>query len=193
MSFTPAAPQPSTTPQGFFPQPAGDRPRKSRNRQPIPAEHGETQSPADLTEFAGMKRLPLRRHKDDGTLVCFGRLGHLFQYDDNLLGLAIIVEGNTGRFDNMLRSRCRRAEQAGFTPVVVADFEGIFTFHPADQELCRLAVKLAGVRRKRRASASQLENLKLGHQFQQKQPSSPTPIIPPVAACGDPAVAGEAA
>ena len=150
MACTPSTPQPSTTPNGFFPQPAGDGLRKSRTRNPAPTEYGTTQPPTDLREFAERSRLRLRRDLD-GTGICVGSLGHLFQYDDNLLGFALVVEGNRGRLDAKLRNRCKRAIRAGFIVLALADYEGIFAFHPSDRELSRLAIKLGGIRRKRRA------------------------------------------
>ena len=151
MACTPSNPQPSTTPHGFFPSPDGDRPRKSQTRKPAPTEYGRTQPPTDLSGFAEKNRLALRRDVD-GEKICVGRLGHLFEFDHSLLGLALVVDENDGRLDAKLRSRCKRAVRAGFIVLALADYEGLFAFSASDYELCKLAVGLAGIRRKRRPS-----------------------------------------
>jgi hypothetical protein len=91
-------------------------------------------------------------HEADGTTVICGQSGcHLYEYSDSELGLMILSEGDEThpRRWSGIRKKCIAA---GMTLRQNAEDEGALSFDPNNKEQSRLAIKVTGVRPKRRLS-----------------------------------------
>jgi hypothetical protein len=108
----------------------------------------------NIGEFATVTRTRVKRH-EDGEFVIVGKRGHLYEHSDSLLGL--IFMPNKPRLWPNAR---RKLECAGFTIWQDGDKEGSALFDPENAAQVRLALKVVGVKRKRRASPGQLANLR---------------------------------
>ncbi len=108
----------------------------------------------DIQAFANLYRLRLKRH-EDGELIITGKLGHIYGHDDATLGLMFMP--NRPRLWSHAK---RKLEAADFTIWQNGDEEGSALFDPTDKAQARLALRVVGIRRKRRASPAQLANLR---------------------------------
>ena len=107
-----------------------------------------------LEDFANKHRLRVRR-AEDGEPVVSGKFGHLYHHDDSTLGLFFMPERPR------LWSHARRnLEAADFTIWQNGDEEGSALFDPTSPAQARIALRVAGVNRKRRLSPAQLEALR---------------------------------
>ena len=107
-----------------------------------------------LTLFAQRNRLKLKRDETDD-LIIPGRIGHLYEYDGALIGLMLIDPNNGNpRLNNTLRSRTRKALREGLELRQQGDCESSFVFDAENRQHARLAVRLIGCKRKRRAKLS---------------------------------------
>ncbi len=101
--------------------------------------------------FAEQNRLRMSR-ETDGTTVIRGKAGcHLYEYSDSELGLMILCEGRDTRPRHWsgIRKKCIAA---GMTLRQHAEEEGALSFDPNNRQQSRLAIKVTGVRLKRRLS-----------------------------------------
>lgn len=115
-----------------------------------------------IQEFAKQYRLKTRNDNCDETIVP-GKafkpdMGgpHIYEYSGTEMGVILITPASKPArtaFWNKMRAACATA---GMTLRQCGDAEGAFSFDPANQEHVRLAMKLAGVRPKRRMSPKQL-------------------------------------
>lgn len=102
-----------------------------------------------LESFARTKRLKVKRD-ESGDVVVVGKLGGLYQHDDGLVGLLLMSpNGDDPGLDNTLRSRMRKALQAGLELHQRGDYESSFLFNPQDRSQAQLVIRLAGIRRRR--------------------------------------------
>jgi hypothetical protein len=102
-----------------------------------------------LESFARTKRLKVKRD-ESGDVVVVGKLGQLYQHGDGLVGLVLISpSGDNPKLDNTLRSRMRKALQAGLELHQRGDYESSFVFNPQDRSQAQLAIRLVGIRRRR--------------------------------------------
>ena len=143
------------------------QPTASERRKPRQPKNGADAKLAGngnemIREFAARHRLRVVRM--EGEAVVRGRLGHLYDHGTGRFGVVFVGDADDPRLDNILRSRIRTAIRSGFVPHLICDFEAILLFDPEDSRLSRLAIKLLGVRRKRRPSASQLAALRRGRE-----------------------------
>lgn len=108
----------------------------------------------NIITFAEKNRLRLRRDEcGDGVVI--GKLGQLYQHDDGLVGLVLMSpNGDDPGLDNTLRARMRKALQAGLELHQRGDYESSFLFDAENQQHARLAIRLIGCKRKRRAKLS---------------------------------------
>ena len=129
-----------------------------------------------LESFARTKRLKVKRD-ESGDVVVVGKLGQLYQHGDGLVGLVLMSpSGDDPKLDNTLRSRMRKALQTGLELHQQGDCESSFLFDPENKQQARLAIRLVGAMRKRRASPAQLRNLRRGPD--RRPHSAPESTIP---------------
>jgi hypothetical protein len=109
----------------------------------------------NVQQFVKRYNLILRTDSD-GTKVIRGKYGHIYEYDEGVLGILIMPRPSRRAY----WSHCRKAmASAGATVRQNGDAEGAITFNPANPVLVRLAIKYAGVKPKRRSSKKQLATL----------------------------------
>ena len=105
------------------------------------------------------KRYRVRIRRDAcGDPVIPGKYGELYVHADGVVGVLFQAPGS----ENVLRIRRQKAMRAGFRKHQWGDAEAILLFDATDDAQVQLALKLVGVRRKRRASLAQLRNLRRG-------------------------------
>jgi hypothetical protein len=112
-----------------------------------------------IQDFAIKNRLKVRQDKDDGTDIIPGRpsFSHIYEYSDDELGVmfasyATVHEPPRPRLWN---THSRKALAAGMTLRQNGDAEGAFSFDPANPVQAKLAIRVAGVKRKRRITEEQ--------------------------------------
>ncbi len=104
----------------------------------------------NLAQFAERKRLRIKRD-EVGDLMIPGRIGHLYEHDCGAFGLMLMSpNGDDPRLDSTLRSRMRKAVQAGLALHQRGDHESTLTFDPENKQHAGLAIRLIGCKRKRR-------------------------------------------
>lgn len=102
-----------------------------------------------LEEFAARWRLRMKLD-EDGEPIVAGRVGHLYEHGaEGLLGVMLLP----GKPFVWVHAR-KKLEAAGCLIWQDADQEGSALFDPSVKAQARLAIKMAGVPRKRRASLS---------------------------------------
>ena len=102
-----------------------------------------------VRDFAKTQRVKVKRD-GDGTFVIFGRHGQIYEYAPGHLGV-IILNATARRW----RSARRQCLAAGMTLHQDGETEGACLFNPDDEAQARLAIKLAGVKRRRVMSEAQ--------------------------------------
>ena len=114
-----------------------------------------------LEDFAAKYRLRFKR-AEGGELIVPAKLGHLYSHDPErgIFGLVLEAPADDSSLDNTLRARKRKAEKEGFEIHQEGDFEAVLLFDANDPKKVRLAIRLVGAKRKRRASPAQLANLR---------------------------------
>ena len=114
----------------------------------------------------------LKANRDeDGSPIVKGKVGHLYQHNDEMLGLIFMP----GSVRSWAFAR-KKLEAAGCTILLDCEGEGSALFSPESEAQVALAVKLVKTRRKRKATPEQLKNLRQGRPFQRRQnPKFPTP------------------
>lgn len=122
----------------------------------------------ELRSFAERHRLRVRRDVC-GDLVILGRFGQLYEHGSGVFGLLLQVLPDHPRLDKTLRIRRRKAIDAGFVHHQWGDSEAIVLFDPNTDVQARLAIKLAGIKRRRISSANQIANLRRGPGRDQRQ------------------------
>ncbi len=124
----------------------------------------------NFTTFAEKYHLRVRRDSC-GDQIALGKTGHLFQFDENLMGLALISPNDDDpKLDNTLRARKRKVVAAGFLLLQEGDFESVLAFDPADHTQAKLAVKLVGAKPRRKPSVAQLEVLRKAREVLKSRP-----------------------
>jgi hypothetical protein len=112
-----------------------------------------------IHEFAIKYRLKVRQNRDDGTDIIPGRPGfsHIYEYSDDELGVMFVsyatVHGSPR--PRLWNAHSRKALAAGMTLRQNGDGEGAFSFDPANPVQAKLAIRIAGVKRKRRMTEEQ--------------------------------------
>ncbi len=110
----------------------------------------------NIETFAMKHHLATTRCVDDGTLVVKGRHGEVYQYSDDELGVLVMPEPKRFRLWGHAR---KEMLTAGMKVRQDADHEGAVSFDPSNKKAAKLAIKLAGIRRKRVPSPAQLAAL----------------------------------
>lgn len=92
----------------------------------------------------------------DGTTIMAGTTGHVFEYSDTELGVMFMPPSRRPRLWIKLRKKCLAA---GMIPRQNGDAEGSFSFDPHNRIQARLAIKVAGAKKKRQLTAEQKQAL----------------------------------
>jgi hypothetical protein len=96
------------------------------------------------------------RTDSDGTNVIRGKYGHIYQYDEGVLGALIMPHPPRRAY----WSHCRTVmAKAGATVRQNGDTAGAVSFDPTNPALARLAIKYSSVKARRRSSEKQLATL----------------------------------
>lgn len=109
------------------------------------------ESTDEIQAFATIHRLKARTDAD-GTKIIPGKLGHIYQYGDGVLGVMVMPDPPRRQYWGCLRSALLKA---GFTVVQDGDGEGAAIFEPANTAQAKAAVRAAGIKHKRRIAAEQ--------------------------------------
>jgi hypothetical protein len=97
-----------------------------------------------------------------GESVINGKFGRIYEHSDDEFALVFEVPASDTRFDNAVRHRRRRGLAEGFQLHQGGDIEAVLLFNPAEKMQAKLAITLAGIKRKRISSPAQLLNLRRG-------------------------------
>lgn len=109
-----------------------------------------------IQTFADKHRLRTRIDTD-GTKIIPGRVGHIYEYDDDLLGVMVMPDPPRVQYWGFAR---RNLKAVGCTVVQNGDGEGAATFDPENKQQAKLAIKVARIKRKRIMSEAQLDQLR---------------------------------
>lgn len=126
-----------------------------------------------IKQFAERHRLKLVRDKSDDTPVIIGKGGQIYEYSEAELGVMFITPVSKPTRTHFWRKMSAQCVASGMSMRQCGDAEGTLSFDALNPEHFRLAMKLAGVRPKRLASAAQMANLAKGNRFQ-KRPDTRT-------------------
>ena len=108
----------------------------------------------DIQAFANRYHLRVKRH-EDGEPIISGKLGHIYEHDESTLGLMFMPKR-----PRLWSHAKRKLEAVDFTIWQDGDEEGSALFDPTNKAQARLALRVVGIKRKRRASPAQLANLR---------------------------------
>jgi len=106
-----------------------------------------------LRAFAENNRLKVRRDEDN-TRIIPGKHGHIWDHGDDLFGVTLL--DLTPRKWTHRKKLCL---EAGMELQQDGDFEGTLLFDPTDVDQVRVALRVAGVKKRRTMSPAQLEVL----------------------------------
>jgi len=154
-----------------------------------------------ITQFAEKHRLRVKRDPC-GDQIAVGKTGHLFQFDENLMGLALISpNGDDPKLDNTLRSRTRRALREGLELHQRGDYESTFLFDAENRQHARLAIRLASIKRRRRQTgkgkpltserARELVQIRLSNAREERETPQSRGISPQVEEMPEAVLAGD--
>jgi len=112
----------------------------------------------NINSFAVKHKLSIKRDLD-GTFIIHGRVGDLYEYDQEELG--VIFLNLTLKKWGSIRRQC---QSAGMIIRQNGDSEGALSFDPSNAAQARLAIRLAKARPKRRLSPEHLAKLLVASQ-----------------------------
>ena len=112
-------------------------------------------APDALLEFAHKYRLRTRIDCD-GTKIIPGKLGHIFKHDEGVLGVLVMPEPPRRQYWGCTRTALLKV---GLSITQDGDQEGAATFDPDNPEQVKLAIRAAGIRRKRAVSPERKQQL----------------------------------
>ena len=114
-----------------------------------------TKAEMTINDFATQHRLKTKHDKGDDTTIIPGKAGQLYEYSDEEFAVMYILPATKParpRVWNRMRDLCAAA---GMVLRQKGDAEGAISFNPENGEQVQLAIKLAGVKRKRQMSEKQ--------------------------------------
>ncbi len=100
-----------------------------------------------LRTFAEAHRLRTRRDEDN-TLMIPGKVGHIWEFDEDLLAVTLLNLTN-GKWSGEKRGRRKPCCDVGMKLHQDGDCEGTLLFDPEDAEQVELALRVAEVKRRR--------------------------------------------
>jgi hypothetical protein len=133
-----------------------------------------------LQKFADKHRLTIRRSDDDGTAVISSNLGQLYEYSETELAVMFMPAEPQMRRWASVKRKCLAS---GMTPRQIGDYEGAFSFDPADMRQVKTALHVINVRRKKCISPDHLRALREGL-FRTTHNSEKVPSADPLQAPG---------
>lgn len=144
----------------------GRGPKKRKGQYPdAPPQDGDQRT---IQRFAARHKLKLRTD-EDSTRCIEGKFGQIYEHSPETLAVQYGADTSTW-------SRRRRAgEDAGMTCWQDGDLEGVLHFNPEDRGQVKVAISIAGVRRKRKVlplSPAQQQALAIGRSA--NRPRSPS-------------------
>jgi len=116
-----------------------------------------------LASFARRQRVKLGSLADYESIVP-GSRGHVFVFDAETLGVVFLMPGHPSQKPARPRlwaANKRRAADAGMVLCQDGDDEGSLTFDPTNPTQCALALRIAGIRRRRCLSSDHRFKLNL--------------------------------
>ena len=93
---------------------------------------------------------------EDATKIIPGKLGHIFKHDEGVLGVLVMPEPPRRQYWGCTRTALLKA---GLSITQDGDQEGAATFDPDNPEQVKLAIRAAGIRRKRAVSPERKQQL----------------------------------
>ncbi len=111
-----------------------------------------------LSQFVERHRLRVKRDAS-GDLIAPAKFGHLYAHTAGLIGLVLEDARNGQSRGRSLLARRRKALAAGFRLHQAGDAEAILLFELSNPAQEKLAIRLAGAKRRRIPSPAQLETL----------------------------------
>jgi hypothetical protein len=97
----------------------------------------------EIQKFATRNRLHTRID-EDLTKIILGKVGHIYEYDDNHLGVIIMPNPPRKQYWGFTK---RTLIALGCEVVQDGDGEGAATFDPSNSEQVKAAIKAAGIKR----------------------------------------------
>jgi hypothetical protein len=123
----------------------------------------------DLQRFADEHRYKTRID-EDGTKIIPGKVGHVYERDDQCFGVMVMSDkGTAGKWNNARRS----CLAVGMTLLQDGDMEGSLGFDPANREQVKLAIRVAKVKTRRIASPAVREQLAAARRARRTLASEP--------------------
>lgn len=110
----------------------------------------------ELQVFADRNRLKTCICTEDGSKIIPGRLGHIYEFSDDLLGVLIIPNPPRRHYWGHTRNSLLAA---GLTVLQDGDGEGSASFDPNNPDQSKAAIRAAGVKRKRKISLERRQRL----------------------------------
>lgn len=110
-----------------------------------------------IEQLAKKYRLKAKEDKQDGTMIIAGTLGHLYMYDEdeNLVGAMFLPPKPHQGWGH----RKRELTQLGAVVRQNGDQEGVVSFEAENHKAMRTAMKLLGIKTKKRLSEEQIQKM----------------------------------
>jgi len=114
-----------------------------------------------IIDFAEKHRLKVRRDSDDGTDIIPGTHdhSHIYEWDEDELAVMFITSATKPARPFLWRKHRDSGIATGMRLIQNGDAEGCLGFDPAKSEQVKIALRLAGVKKKRRMSEKQIASL----------------------------------
>jgi hypothetical protein len=114
-----------------------------------------------IREFGTKYRATVKRDRGDDTLTITGKRGNIYEYSEKELGVMFIptLRADQSPKARMWNALTLEAKAAGMVLRQSGDGEGAFSFDPSNETQCRLALKIAGVRKRRQLSPEHVSKL----------------------------------
>ena len=114
-------------------------------RQPLRKTRSRKGGADRIEALAERYRLKTRIDRENGARIVPGQLGHLYEYDSDLLGVIVMSDPAKKPYWNRSRSKLPDAE---FVILQNGDLEGSAAFGPDNPAQANLAIKIADARRR---------------------------------------------
>ena len=112
-----------------------------------------------IQELSTQYRLRTRLDADGVTIIP-GKGGEIYEYSEDLLGVLLITPATKPARARFWRAMCGKMVEAGMTLNQNGDTEGSLLFAGDNPAHVKLAMRLAGIRPKRKVSPQDLERLR---------------------------------
>ena len=106
--------------------------------------------------FADKHRVHTRIDPDDQTKIIPGKVGHIYEYDEDVFGVMIMPKRPRRSYWGFTK---RALLAQGFSVVQDGDGEGAATFDPRNSAQVKAAISAAGIKHKRNLSPEAKQRL----------------------------------